>query len=79
MKAKRSAVWKYFEQSADIQNDSPKALCKGCWKVFTHPELQTSSSSTSTLRHHTEYKKCGSLKTGQELLLQFGVGTMVSI
>jgi hypothetical protein len=49
MKAKRSTVWKYFEQGADIQNGSPKALCKACWKVFAHPELQSGGSSTSTL------------------------------
>jgi hypothetical protein len=77
-KAKRSAVWKYFEQGADIQNGSPKALCKACWKVFAHPELRTGGSSTSTLRRHAEHKKCGGSKTGQGLLSQFGAGTMVS-
>ena len=29
-KAKRSTVWEHFEQGADIQNGSPKALCKAC-------------------------------------------------
>ena len=77
-KAKRSTVWERFEQGADIQNGSPKALCKGCWKVFAHPELRTGGSSTSTLRRHAEHKKCGSSKTGQGLLSQFGAGTMVS-
>jgi hypothetical protein len=48
-KAKRSTVWEHFEQGADIQNGSPKTLCKGCWKVFAHPELRTGGSSTSTL------------------------------
>ena len=52
-KAKRSTDWEHFEQGVDIQNGSPKALCKACWKVFAHPELWTSSSSTSTLRCHT--------------------------
>ena len=33
-KAKRSAVWEHFEQGANIQNGSPNALCKVCWKVF---------------------------------------------
>ena len=77
-KAKRSTVWERFEQGADIQNSSPKALCKGCWKVFAHPELRTSGSSTSTLRCHAEHKKCGGSKTGQGLLSQFGAGNMVS-
>ena len=77
-KAKRSAVWKYFEQGADIQNASPRALCKACWKVFAHPELRTGGSSTSTLRRHAEHKKCGGSKTGQGLLSQFGAGSMVS-
>ena len=78
MKAKRLTVWKYFEQGADIQNGSPKALCKACWKVFAHLELQTGSSSTSTLQRHAEHKKCSGSKTGQGLLSQFGAGTMVS-
>jgi hypothetical protein len=30
MKAKKSTVWEHFEQGADIQNSSPKALCKAC-------------------------------------------------
>jgi hypothetical protein len=77
-KAKRSTVWEHFEQGADIQNGSPKALCKACWKVFAHPELRTGGSSTSTLRRHAEHKKCGGSKTGQGLLSQFGAGTMVS-
>ena len=63
-KAKRSTVWEHFEQGTNIQNGSPNALCKTCWKVFSHPELQTGSSSTSTLRYYAEYKKCGSSKTG---------------
>ena len=71
-KAKRSTVWEHFEQGADIQNGSPKALCKACWKVFAHPELRTGGSSTSTLRRHAEHKKCGGLKTRQELISQFG-------
>ena len=77
-KAKRSAVWEYFEQGANIQNGSPNALCKVCWKVFAHPELRTGGSSTSTLRRHAEHKKCGGSKTGQGLLSQFGAGTIVS-
>ena len=77
-KVKRLTVWKYFEQGADIQNGSLKALCKACWKVFAHPELWTGGSSTSTLRHHAEHKKCSGLKIGQRLLSQFGAGTMVS-
>jgi hypothetical protein len=72
-KAKRSAVWEHFEQGADIQNDSPKALCKACWKVFAHPELQSGGSSTSTLWRHYEHKKCGGSKSRQTLLLQFEV------
>jgi hypothetical protein len=72
-KAKRSTVWEHFEQGADIQNGSPKALCKACWKIFAHPELRTGGSSTSTLRRHAEHKKCGGSKTGQGLLSQFGV------
>jgi hypothetical protein len=76
-KAKRSTVWKYFEQAADIQNGSPKALCKACWKVFAHPELRTGGSSTSTLRRHAEHKKCGGSKSHQGHL-QFGAGSMVS-
>jgi hypothetical protein len=72
-KAKRSTVWEHFEQGADIQNGSPKALCKACWKVFAHPELRTGGSSTSTLRRHTEHKKCGGSKDGQGLLSHFGV------
>ena len=72
-KAKRSTVWERFEQGADIQNGSPKALCKACWKVFAHPELRTGGSSTSTLRRHAEHKKCGRSKNNQGLLLQFGV------
>ena len=71
-KAKRSTVWEHFEQGADIQNGSPKALCKACWKVFAHPELRIGGSSTSTLRRHTEHKKCGGSKTRQELISQFG-------
>ena len=71
-KAKRSAVWEYFNQGADIQNGSPKALCKACWKVFAHPELRTGGSSTSTLRRHAEHKKCGGSKSRQGLLSQFG-------
>ena len=67
-KAKRSAVWEYFEQGANIQNGSPNALCKAYWKVFAYPELRTGGSSTSTLRRHTEHKKCGGSKTGQGLL-----------
>ena len=67
-KAKRSTVWEYFEQGANIQNSSPNALCKVCWKVFAHPELQTGGSSTSTLWRHTKHKKYGSSKTGQGLL-----------
>ena len=77
-KAKRSTVWKYFEQGADIQNGSLKVLCKACWKVFAHPELRTGGSSTSTLWCHAEHKKCSSSKTGQGLLSQFGAGTMIS-
>ena len=77
-KAKRSAVWEHFEQGANIQNGSPNALCKACWKVFAHPELRTGGSSTSTLRRHAEHKKCGGSKTGQGLLSQFGAGTIVS-
>ena len=71
-KAKRSVVWEYFNQGADIQNGSPKALCKACWKVFAHPELRTGGSSTSTLRRHAEHKKCGGSKSCQGLLSQFG-------
>jgi hypothetical protein len=67
-KAKRSTVWKYFEQSADIQNGSLKALCKVYWKVFAYPELRTGGSSISTLQHHTKHKKCNGLKTRQGLL-----------
>ena len=67
-KVKRSAVWEYLDQGTDIQNGSPKVLCKACWKVFAHPELWTGSSSTSTLRHHIEHKKCGSSKDGQDVL-----------
>jgi hypothetical protein len=77
-KAKRSTVWEHFEQGANIQNGSPNALCKACWKVFSHPELRTGGSSTSTLRRHAEHKKCGGSKTGQGLLSQFGAGTIVS-
>ena len=36
-KAKGSTVWEHFEQGANIQNGSPNALCKGCWKVFAPP------------------------------------------
>ena len=72
-KAKRSTVWEHFEQGADIQNSSPKALCKACWKVFAHPELRTGGSSTSTLWRHTEHKKCGGSKDGQGLLSHFRV------
>jgi len=77
-KAKRSTVWENFEQGADIQNGSPKALCKACWKVFAHPELRTGGSSTSTLRRHAEHKKCGGSKVGQGLLSQFGVSEWFS-
>ena len=77
-KAKRSTVWEYFEQGANIQNGSPNTLCKACWKVFAHPELWTGGSSTSILQHHAEHKKCGGSKTGQGLLSQFGAGTIVS-
>ena len=73
MRAKRSAVWEHFEQGPDIQNSSPKALCKMCWKVFAYPELWTSGSSTSTLQCHIEHKKYGSSEDSQGLLLQFGV------
>jgi hypothetical protein len=72
-KVKKSTVWEHFEQGADIGNGSPKAICKGCWKVFAHPELRSGGSSTSTLRRHAEHKKCGGSKTGQALLSQFGV------
>ena len=72
-KAKRSAVWEHFEQGADIRNGSPKALCKACWKVFAHPELRSGGSSTSTLRRHSEHKKCGGLKSRQALMSQFEV------
>ena len=72
-RAKKSVVWEYFKQGANIQNDSSKALCKICWKIFTHPKLWTSSSSTSTFRRHIEYKKCDGSKDGQSLLLQFRV------
>jgi hypothetical protein len=68
-KAKKSMVWKYFEQGADIQNGSPKALCKACWKTFKHPELRTGGSSTSTLWRYAEYKKCAGSRIGQGLLL----------
>jgi hypothetical protein len=78
LKAKRSAVWKYFEQGTNIQNGSPNALCKACWKVFAHPELWICSSSISTLRRHAKHKKCGGSKTSQGLLSQFEVGTIVS-
>ena len=64
MKVKRLTVWKYFEQGTDIQNGSLKALYKACWKVFAHPELRTSGSSTSTLQRHAEHKKCSGSKTG---------------
>jgi hypothetical protein len=77
-KAKRSAVWEHFEQGANIQNGSPNALCKACWKVFAHPELWTGGSSTSTLWCHAEHMKYGGSKTGQRLLSQFGAGTIVS-
>jgi hypothetical protein len=72
-KAKKSTVWDHFEQGADIQNGSPKALCKTCWKAFAHPELRTGGSSTSTLRRHAEHKKCSGSKHGQGLLSHFGV------
>ena len=71
-KAKRSMVWEYFEQGANIQNGSPNALCKACWKVFAHSELRTGGSSTSTLQHHTEHKKYRGSKNRQELISQFG-------
>src|SRR5580692_3078898 len=73
MKTKRLTVWNNFEQGTDIQDGSPKALCKGCWKVFAHSELRTSGSSTSTIRRHAEHKRCGGSKTGQGLISQFGV------
>jgi hypothetical protein len=72
-KAKRSAVWEHFEQGADIRDGSPKALCKACWKVFAHPELQSGGSSTSTLWCHSEHKKCDGSKSRQVLLSQFEV------
>ena len=72
-KAKRSAVWEHFEQGADIRNGSPKALCKACWKVFAHPELRSGGSSTSTLRRHSEHKKCGGSKSREALMSQFEV------
>jgi hypothetical protein len=71
LKAKRSAVWEYFDQGTDIQNGSPKALCKACWKVFAHPELRTGGSSISTFRCYAEYKKYGGSKSHQGLLSQF--------
>ena len=70
-KAKRSTVWEYFEQGANIQNGSPTALCKACWKAFAHPELRTGGSSTSTLRRHAEHKKCGGSRNRQGLITQF--------
>jgi hypothetical protein len=72
-KTKKSMVWEHFEQGADIQNSSPKALCKVCWMAFAHPELRTGGSSTSTLWRHAEQKKCAGSRTGQRLLSQFGV------
>ena len=72
-KAKRSEVWGHFEQCADIHDGSPKAICKACWKVYAHPELQTGGSSTTTMRRHYEHKKCGGSITGQGVLSKFGV------
>ena len=75
-KTKRSAVWEHFEQGANVQNGSPSALCKMCWKAFAHPELRTGGSSTSTLRRHSDHKKCGGPKN--QLISQFGVSEWFS-
>jgi hypothetical protein len=73
MKAKRSEVWGHFEQYADIRDSSLKAICKACWKVYAHPELQTGGSSTTTMQQHYEHKKCGGSITGQGVLSRFEV------
>jgi hypothetical protein len=41
--------------------------------LYTHPELQTGSSSTTTMRRHYEHKKYGGSITGQGVLSKFGV------
>jgi hypothetical protein len=73
MKAKRSEVWGYFEQCADIRDGSPKAICKAYWKVYVHPELQTGGSSITTIQRHYEHKKYSGSITGQGVLSRFGV------
>ncbi|RFU24974.1 hypothetical protein B7463_g11361, partial [Scytalidium lignicola] len=51
-KSRDSKTWDDFSQAMDIQDGLPKAICRTCWKAYSHPDIRNGGSSTGTLKRH---------------------------